>query len=92
MSFIFLVRSKTDYYLNQKNKYLLVTCDRQRMRRAFYFCIPTLYKPEYKTKNLKNRRLKSENIDFIVPVGFDFKVDIFENMLVRISMINPYFP
>lgn len=51
-----------------------------------------MYKPEYNTKNLKKRRLKSENIDFIVPIGLDFKVEIFENTFVRISMISPYFP
>lgn len=58
----------------------------------FFGYILTLYKPEYKTKNLKKRRLKSENIDFMVLIGLDFKVEIFENIFVRISMISPYFP
>lgn len=56
------------------------------------YLLLTLYKPEYKTKNLKKRRLKSENIDFMVLIGLDLKVEIFENIFVRISMISPYFP
>lgn len=58
-----------------------------------FFCyILTLYKPEYKTKNLKKRRLKSDIIDLMVSVGLDFKVEILEKIFVRISMISPYFP